>query len=464
MRNVSEIIERVAITDIADEGKAVARYEGVVMFVSGAVPGDVADVRIIKKKKNFLEGRVERIVNPSEYRTLPFCRHFGVCGGCKWQHLLYDAQLKFKQKHVEDCLMRIAGIDTKEILRPIIKSGKQKFYRNKLEFTFSNLRFFTDADVLGEEKEVRGLGFHIPGRFDKVLDIEECFLQREPSNRIRNEIREYALKNDYEFFDLRKQTGFLRNMIVRTTPDELMLIVVFHYEDEQKRIALLDHIVSCFPDITSLMYVINPKRNDIITDLKIELYKGKPFLTEKMEELNFKVSPVSFYQTNSDQAYELYKTVREYAGLTGHETVYDLYTGTGSIANFLASKAKKIIGIEYVKSAVEDASENSTINKIENTSFFSGEIEKVLNDGFVSVNGRPEVVVTDPPRSGMHKDVVKQILKVEPSRIVYVSCNPSTQARDIELLQEKYTVVQSQPVDMFPHTQHVENVALLIEK
>jgi 23S rRNA (uracil1939-C5)-methyltransferase len=456
-----EIIENLVITDIADEGKAIARYNDMVVFVSGAVPGDIADIKITKRKRNFMEGKVERIVKDSEFRVLPFCKHFGICGGCKWQHLSYDAQLHFKQKHVEDCLQRIAGIETTGVLLPILKCADQQFYRNKLEYTFTDRRYLTAEDDFDAPKQLNGLGFHIPGRFDKVLDIEECYLQREPSNAIRLEIKKYALKNNLEFFDLRKQNGFLRNIIIRTTNDEVMLTIVFHYEEETKRIALLDHISSAFPEITSLMYVINPKRNDVISDLKVELYSGNPHIIEKMEDLNFKVSPVSFYQTNSLQAYELYKTVREYAGLKGTETIYDLYTGTGSIANFISRKAEKVIGIEYIESAVSDAKENSIINNINNTSFFSGDMVKVLNDQFVETHGKPDVIITDPPRNGMHKDVVLQLLKILPERIVYVSCNPSTQARDIELLKERYDTIKSQPVDMFPHTQHVENVVLL---
>ncbi|HNW96793.1 MAG TPA: 23S rRNA (uracil(1939)-C(5))-methyltransferase RlmD [Bacteroidales bacterium] len=461
MNERNEIIEGLEILDIADEGKAVARHNDMVVFVSGAVPGDIADVKITKRKRNFLEGKIEKLIKSSDNRTQPFCKHFGICGGCKWQHLSYEAQLNFKQKHVVDCIQRIAGINPDGIMHPILKCNEQKYYRNKLEFTFSDRRFLTDEDDFDAPKELNGLGFHVPGRFDKVLDINECFLQRHPSNAIRNEIRIFALKNNYEFFGLRKQNGFLRNIIIRTTQSELMLIIVFHHEDNEKRIALLDHISSAFPGITSLMYVINPKRNDIITDLEIMLYKGNPFITEHMEDLVFKVSPVSFFQTNSNQAYELYKMVREYAGLTGNETVYDLYTGTGTIANFIAGKSKKVIGIEYVQSAVEDAKENSKINGISNTDFFAGDMVKVLNDDFIKLHGAPDVVITDPPRMGMHKDVVMQLLKILPQRIVYVSCNPSTQARDIEILKEKYDLVKFCPVDMFPHTQHVENVTLL---
>ncbi|MFH0867521.1 MAG: 23S rRNA (uracil(1939)-C(5))-methyltransferase RlmD [Bacteroidota bacterium] len=461
LKKNNEILEGVEIIDIADEGKAVGRKNDMVVFVSGAVPGDIVDVKITKRKRSFIEGKVEKIIKPSTYRVKPFCKHFGICGGCKWQHLSYDTQLHFKQKHVEDCLSRIAGIETTGILMPILKCDEQQLYRNKLEYTFSNRRFLTHEDDFDTPKQLNGLGFHIPGRFDKVLDIEECFLQREPSNEIRLEIKKFALLNNHEFFNLRSQTGFLRNIIIRTTTDEVMLIVVFYYEDKTKRMALLDHISSVFPEITSLMYVINSKRNDVISDLSIELYKGNPYITETMEYLNFRVSPVSFYQTNPLQAYELFKTVREFAGLTGNETVYDLYTGTGSIANFVSRRAEKVVGIENIESAVNDARRNSAINNIKNTSFFSGDMVKVLNDEFVETNGRPDIVIADPPRSGMHKDVVFALMNILPGRIVYVSCNPSTQARDVEILKEKYHLVKSQAVDMFPHTQHVENVALL---
>jgi 23S rRNA (uracil1939-C5)-methyltransferase len=455
------IIKNLEITDLADEGKAVGRHEGLVVFVSGAVPGDIADVRVIKKKKNFLEGKIENMIKPSDDRRQPFCRHFGICGGCKWQHLDYKAQLFFKQKQVEDSFNHIAGLDTAGIVLPILGCDSPQYYRNKLEFTFSDRRFLTDEDDFDAPKELNGLGFHIPRRFDKVLDIHECYLQRTPSNAIRNEIRKFALENKLEFFNLRLQQGFLRNVIIRSTRDEIMLIVIFFHEDEIMRKALLDHISSTFPEITSLMYVINPKKNDTITDLKVELYKGNPFIIERMEELSFKVSPVSFFQTNSEQALRLYRTVREYAGLNGTETVYDLYTGTGSIANFIAEKSGRVIGIEFVDSAIADARENSERNGIMNTSFYAGDMMKILNDAFVQTHGRPDLVISDPPRAGMHNDVIIQLLKILPEKIVYVSCNPSTQARDIGLLKDQYHLVKSQPVDMFPHTQHVENVALL---
>lgn len=464
MKEGHEVIENIEIIDIADEGKSLGRYNDIVVFVRGAVPGDVVDVKVMKRKRSFIEGKVLRIVHPSEFRTEPFCKHFGICGGCKWQNLSYQAQLQFKQKHVDDCLRRIAGVETEGVVLPILGCADQKYYRNKLEFTFSDRRFLTDEDDFEAPKELNGLGFHIPGRFDKVLDIHECFLQREPSNAIRNEIRNFALGKNYDFFNLRQQEGFLRNMIVRSTQKEIMLIVVFHYEDAEKRKAILDHISECFPEINSLMYVVNPKRNDIITDLDILLYKGKPFLTDVMENLNFKVSPVSFFQTNTSQAYELYKVVRDFATLSASETVYDLYTGTGTIANFIASGARKVVGIEFIQSAVDDAIENSVINNITNTSFYAGDMVKVLNDEFILANGTPDVVITDPPRNGMHKDVVMQILKIKPRRIVYVSCNPSTQSRDIELMKDCYELTKAQAVDMFPHTQHIENVALLERK
>jgi 23S rRNA (uracil1939-C5)-methyltransferase len=461
------IIEQLEIIDIADEGKSVAKYGELVVFVTGAVPGDIVDVRVTKSKRNFIEARVVNIRKPSVDRILPFCKHFGTCGGCKWQYLSYEKQLEYKQKQVNDCLQRIAKINTDGILLPVKASANTTFYRNKLEYTFSCYRWLTDEDMKFPEdgRNMNALGFHIPGKFDKVLDIENCYLQGEPSNKIRLLIREFALKNDLAFFDLRKQTGFLRNIIIRTTlSGEVMVIVSFFHDDDIWRNALLDHISVTFPEITSLMYVINDKCNDVITDLEIQCYKGNSYIIETMGKLKFKIGPVSFFQTNSLQAFELYKVVADFAALKGNEIVYDLYTGTGTIANFIASSTKKVIGVEYVKSAVDDAFENSKLNGITNTVFYAGDLAKVLNATFVNENGKPDLIITDPPRTGMHKDVVMQLLSICPEKIVYVSCNPATQARDLEILSEKYTLVKAQPIDMFPQTQHIENVALLLRK
>jgi 23S rRNA (uracil1939-C5)-methyltransferase len=467
MKKQYGILEGLEMIDIADEGKSVARYQDLVVFVTGAVPGDIADVRIYKAKRKFLEGKAVHFHKFSEDRTEPFCQHFGICGGCKWQYLNYEKQLFYKQKHVQDCLERIAKINCSEILLPILPSEKTRYYRNKLEYTFSCYRWLTDDDMqmTSDGRNMNALGFHIPGKFDKVLDIEKCYLQEEPTNAIRNGLKEFALKNDFTFFDLRKQQGFLRNIIVRnTSTSELMVIVSFFYENEEWRNLVMEYLALSFPQITSLMFVINPKCNDTISDLEIKCYKGNPFITEQMGNLKFKIGPVSFFQTNSNQAYELYRIVSDFAGLKGNEIVYDLYTGTGTIANFIAASAKKVVGIEYIKSAIDDAFENSHVNGISNTIFYDGDIAKILNAEFVDKNGKPDVVITDPPRNGMHKDVVMQLLEILPEKIVYVSCNPSTQARDIEMLAEKYSLIKSQPVDMFPHTQHVENVILLMRK
>ncbi len=464
MKNKSFLLENIEIIDIADEGKAVGRHNDMVVFVDGAIPGDIVDVMVRRKKKRYMEGYVASVKKYSEYRKDAFCKHFGLCGGCKWQNLSYDQQLLFKQKQVADCLKRIAGIDTSELLLPIVPSENIKFYRNKLEFTFSSRRWFTQEEGIFADgsKESLGLGFHIPGRFDKVLDVSECWLQPEPSNKIRNAVKKHALDNDLAFFDLRSHEGFLRTMIVRSSLNgTLMVIVVFAYEDEEKRVKLLEFLKADFPEITSLLYVINEKRNDVITDLEIQCFHGVPYITEEMEGVAFEIGPVSFYQTNPKQAYVLYKIAREFADFSGNEIVYDLYTGTGTIANFIARNVAKVVGVEYVESAVADAQKNAEHNNITNTFFFAGDMAKVLNDDFVAANGKPDVIICDPPRAGMHEDVVAQLLKINPSKIIYVSCNPATQARDILLLSEKYKLIKSQPVDMFPHTSHVENIALL---
>jgi 23S rRNA (uracil1939-C5)-methyltransferase len=467
MKNKTFSLENLEIIDIADEGKSVARHNDMVVFVEGAVPGDIVDVCIKRKRKNYMEGFVTSVKKYSELRETPFCKHFGLCGGCKWQNLSYSQQLFFKQKQVSDCLKRIAGIDTQDIVLQIIPSENVKFYRNKLEFTFSSRRWFTKEEEFFPDgsKESFGLGFHIPGRFDKVLDIQECWLQPEPSNKIRNAVKKYALDNDLTFFDLRTHEGFLRTMIIRSSLNgSLMVIVSFAYEDEIQRVNLLEFLKVNFPEITSLMYVVNEKRNDVITDLEIQCYSGSPYITEEMEGLTFEIGPVSFYQTNPKQAYTLYSVAKEFAELTGNEIVYDLYTGTGTIANFIAHNAAKVVGVEYVESAISDAFKNSSRNNLTNTVFYAGDLAKVLNDEFVAANGTPDIIITDPPRAGMHADVIEQILKINPEKIVYVSCNPATQARDIQLLSEKYSLIKSQPVDMFPHTSHVENVVLLKRK
>ncbi len=460
------VLEKVKITDIGAEGNAVARVDNLVVFVPMLIPGDVVDIRVVRKRKKFLEGKVLRFHEYSPDRIAPRCSHFGVCGGCKWQHLPYDKQLVYKEKQVRDSLTRIGKIELSHV-NPIIGSSEEFLYRNKLEFTFSDKRWLTteevaSGEVIGKENAV---GFHIPGLFDKVLDITECHLQPEPSNAIRNKVREYAIKNGLSFFDLKEQSGFLRTLLVRNTlSGDVMVIVVFFHEDVEKREGLLDFLATEFPRITSLMYVINSKKNDSLNDQLPVLYKGNDHLVEEMEGLKFRIGPKSFYQTNTRQALQLYTVARDFAGLTGSETVYDLYTGTGTIAIFVARMAGKVIGVEYVDEAVKDAVVNSEINNIKNTSFFSGDMKDILSGSFFEKNGRPDVIITDPPRAGMHEDVVKIIERAAPSKIVYVSCNPATQARDILLLSESYEVTRVQPVDMFPHTHHVENVVLLEKK
>ncbi len=457
------ILENVLIESVAAEGKALARVDGTVLFVPFAVPGDVVDVKVTKKKKNYMEGFILRIVTPSEHRIEPFCSHFGICGGCKWQPLPYQMQLQAKQQQVYDQLVRIGHLDVPEI-SPIIPSGKTEYYRNKLEFTFSRRRWiFSDEDPDSmSEAERCGLGFHVGKFFDKVLDIKQCYLQKDPSDRIRLFIKEYALGHGLEFFDIREHTGFLRNMFIRTAEDgSVMLIVCFYHEDAGARCALLDAVSAEFPQITSLYYVINGKANDSIADQECVLYKGEEAIYEYMEGLKFKIGPKSFYQTNTEQAYRLYGVAREYAALTGHETVYDLYTGTGTIAQFVSSKARKVIGIEYVPEAIADAKENARANGITNCDFYAGDMKDILTDGFVEAHGKPDVVILDPPRAGIHPDVAEVILNAEPARIVYVSCNPASQARDLAILSGKYSITAVQPVDMFPHTHHVENVVRL---
>jgi 23S rRNA (uracil1939-C5)-methyltransferase len=456
-------LEKVLITDIGAEGNALARVDNLVVFVPMLIPGDIVDIKVIRKRKKYLEGRVVKFHQYSPDRIEPRCIHFGICGGCKWQHLPYNLQLKYKEKQVRDNLIRIGKIDIPEI-NPIIGSSVIFLYRNKLEYTFSDKRWLTKEEVASGamfEKE-DALGFHIPGLFDKVLDIEECHLQPDPSNSIRNTVRQYSRENNLQFFNLREQKGFLRNIIIRNSLDgKVMVIVVFFHDDIEKRNGLLDFLASEFPQVNSLMYVINSKKNDSLNDQEPILYKGEDHLVEEMDGLKFRIGPKSFYQTNTRQALELYHTVRDFAELTGKEIVYDLYSGTGTIANYISALAGKVIGIEYVDEAVKDAIINSEINGISNTHFFAGDMKYVLSEAFFASNGKPDVIITDPPRAGMHADVIKIIANAGPDRIVYVSCNPSTQSRDIQLLSDDYHVERVQPVDMFPHTHHVENVVLL---
>jgi len=464
-RRISEaerFVSDVRITDIAEEGRGVARQDDRVLFIERGVPGDVADVELFRKKKNFAEGRMMALKRPSEHRTEPFCAHFGICGGCKWQHMAYPAQLRFKQQAVENALKRLGNIDTSP-MECILPSARTEYYRNKLEFTFSNKRWLTSLDEDVRPENRNALGFHVPGRFDKILDIAHCHLQQDPSNAVRNHVRNFAIARGISFYDIRAHTGALRNLIVRTSSTgEVMFIVVFAYPEPGQVDVLMAEIAARFPAVTSLLYVINQKRNDTIADQDVHLYAGRDFICEEMEGLKFKIGPKSFYQTNSAQAYELYKTIREFAGLQGTERVYDLYTGAGTIANFIARAAREVIGVEYVPSAIADAKINSEINGIANTKFFAGDMRDVLTQNFVRLHGKPDVVVTDPPRAGMHGDVVRRLLEMEAEKVVYVSCNAATQARDLALLGEKYRVARIRPVDMFPHTQHVENVVLLM--
>ena len=470
------LLEGVTIEAVAAEGKCLFHWNDLVVFVPFCVPGDVCDIQIRRKKHSFAEGEVVRFIEFSKVRATPFCRHFGVCGGCKWQNLPYEEQLKFKQQQVYDQLHRIGKVELPEF-RPILGSVKTQEYRNKLDFGCANKRYLTKQEIesLPKEesmslKDVPAIGFHITGAFDKILPIEKCWLMDDLHNRIRNEIRDYAVEYGLTFFDLRAQTGLLRDVIIRNSATgEWMVIVQFHLEtgdswkseDGQKALALMQHIADTFPQITSLLYLDNQKCNDTIGDQDILIFKGKDHIYETMEDLKFKVGPKSFYQTNTEQAYHLYSVAREFAGLTGQELVYDLYPGTGTIANFVAKKARKVIGIEYVPEAIEDAKINSEVNHIDNTLFYAGDMKDILTDDFIQSHGRPDVIITDPPRAGMHPDVVKTILRAAPKRIVYVSCNPATQARDLQDLDAQYKVTAVQPVDMFPHTPHVENVVLL---
>ena len=457
------LLEKVTITDIGAEGNALARVNNLVVFVPMLIPGDVVDIKVIKKRKKYLEGRVTNFHEYSPDRIKPRCIHFGVCGGCKWQHLPYKLQLHYKEKQVKDNLTRIGKTEL-PVINPIIGSEEIYMYRNKLEYTFSHKRWLTKEEVISDTKFEKedALGFHIPGLFDKVLDIKECHLQPDPSNSIRNAVRQYAHDKDLQFFDLREQKGFLRNIVIRNSLEgNVMVIVVFFHEDVEQRTGLLDFLDSQFPQITSLMYVINSKRNDSLNDQNPVLYKGEDHLFEEMDGLKFRIGPKSFYQTNTRQALVLYRVAREFAELSGNEVVYDLYTGTGTIANFISAYAKRVIGIEYVDEAVQDAKINSEINNLHNTSFIAGDMKDILTESFFTLYGKPDVIITDPPRAGMHEEVIKIIAGAAADRIVYISCNPSTQSRDIQLFSSNYYVAAVQPVDMFPHTHHVENVVLL---
>ncbi len=460
------LLENVTITAVAAEGKALARVDDKVVFVPFVVPGDVVDLQVKRKKNSYMEAVAVAVHKESPLRATPFCEHYGVCGGCKWQCLKYEEQLKAKQQQVVDNLVRIGKVELPEI-SPIMGSEKIQCYRNKLEFGFSDKRWLTEEEVNDDVKyeQMNAVGFHITGAFDKILDINKCWLMDDICNRIRNDIREYAFNNGLVFYNLRNNTGLLRSMMIRNSnTGELMLLVQFRIENEDERKQaedMMQHIADTFPEITSLLYVDNHKCNDTFGDQEVVVFKGEDHIYEEMEGLRFKVGPKSFYQTNTEQAYSLYKVARSFAGLTGNELVYDLYTGTGTIANFVARHAKKVIGIEYVPEAIEDAKVNSRINGIDNTLFYAGDMKDILNRDFIEEHGCPDVIITDPPRAGMHQDVIDTILFAAPKRIVYVSCNPATQARDLMLLDGEYKVVAVQPVDMFPHTQHVENVVLL---
>lgn len=466
------IMEKVTVLDAVAEGKTLAKVDDLVIFLSNAVPGDVVDIQVTKKKRNYVEGKAIKFHTYSDKRVEPFCEHFGTCGGCKWQFLSYEDQLGYKAKQVRDNLERLAKIELPEF-EPILGAPKTTYYRNKLEYTFSNKRWFTE-DEIAEENELdqNGLGFHVPGRFDKVLDINHCYLQADPSNQIRLAVKAYALANQLTFFDIRDQHGLLRNLIIRTSSTgELMVIVVFFQEEKENRIGLMQHLADKFPEITSLLYVINGKANDTIGDQEVITFKGNDHMLEAMtdfqdpsKKIQFKVGPKSFYQTNSEQAENLYQITAKFADIQPNQTVYDLYTGTGTIANYIAKSAKKVVGVEYVPEAIEDAKHNSALNGIANTAFYAGDMKDVLTADFVAENGSADVIITDPPRAGMHPSVIERMLEMNPERIVYVSCNPATQARDLQALDIKYKVVKVQAVDMFPHTHHIENVVLLERK
>ncbi|MDO7541603.1 MAG: 23S rRNA (uracil(1939)-C(5))-methyltransferase RlmD [Flavobacteriales bacterium] len=462
-RSKNQLFEGVKVVDTASKGKTVAKTdEGAIIFLNSGVPGDVVDISTYKKRKGFYEGNIVKFHTLSEHRTEPVCEHFGVCGGCKWQHMKYDAQLIFKQKEVAENLKRIGKLDLPE-LKPILAVENPYWYRNKMEFSFSNQRWLTKEEVdSGIEINRNALGFHKPGMWDKIVDVDKCHLQADPSNAIRNFVRLYAHKNELTFFDPKNQVGFLRSLMIRTTStDEVMIVLQIFHKEDAILFPLLDAVATEFPYLTSIQYVINGKANDTIYDQEIVCYKGQDFITEVMEDLQFKITAKSFYQTNSLQAYELYKVVRELADLKGDELVYDLYTGTGTIAQFVAQNALKVVGVDVVPDSIEAAKTNAIHNKIDNVFFETGDMKDIFTEDFITRHGKASVVITDPPRDGMHKDVVQQLLYLSPERIVYVSCNSATQARDLSLMKEKYRVIASQAVDMFPQTHHVENVVLL---
>ncbi len=464
-KNTDKVVfHQIKVLDAGAKGVSVAKApDGKVVFIPNVVPGDVVDVQTLKKRKAYYEGKAVKFHEFSEHRTEPICEHFGVCGGCKWQNMKYSQQLYYKQNEVQNHLQRIGKIELPEF-EPILGSEKQFFYRNKMEFSFSNSRWLTEKEIESTEDlgNRNALGFHIPKMWDKILDINKCHLQEDPSNAIRNEIKAFANANELTFFNPRAHEGLLRTLMIRTaSTGEIMVLIQFFEDDKANRELILDHVYEKFPQITSLQYVVNNKANDTLYDTNIKLYKGRDYILEEMEGLKFSINAKSFYQTNSDQAYELYKITRDFAGLTGNEIVYDLYTGTGTIAQFVSKKAKKVIGVESVPEAIKDAKLNAERNEITNCEFFVGDMKVVFNDAFIAQNGHPDVIITDPPRDGMHKDVIEQIMKIAPEKVVYVSCNSATQARDLALMDEKYKVTRVRPVDMFPQTHHVENVVLL---
>ena len=456
-------IENIEILNTASKGKSVAKHNGRVIFVKGGVPGDICDITVFKRRKKFWEAKIEKIIKKSRYRIKPKCTHFGTCGGCKWQNMHYEAQLEFKQNQVLDNFSKIGGV-TIEKFNDILGSDKIYNYRNKMEFTFSNKRWLKEDEIKNDENIIdkNALGFHVPGMFDKVIDLKKCFLQENPSNKIRNSVKEFALENNLSFFDIRNQKGFLRNLMIRNTNiGELMVLVQFYYEDKKKIDLLMNFIKESFKEINSLLYTVNEKANNTIYDQKIICFYGRKYITEKIGDLSFKIGPKSFFQTNSDQAEVLYKSAKKLADITKNDTVYDLYTGTGTIAQFIASNAKKVIGIDSVPEAIEAANLSAIDNNISNCMFFAGDMKNMFSDNFIQKNGKPDIIITDPPRDGMHKKVIEQLLKIMCRRIVYISCNPATQARDIALLKEKYEISNMQTVDMFPHTHHVENILVL---
>lgn len=463
-RNKKQVFTKVEVIDAGAKGKTIAKApDGKVIFLSNAIPGDVVDVQTFKKRKAYYEGKATTFHTLSKKRTEPVCEHFGTCGGCKWQNMAYEHQLFYKQKEVTNNLTRIGHIELPEVT-PILGSANEYFYRNKMEFSFSDSRWLTLKEIQSDKDlgDKNALGFHIPGMWDKILDVKKCHLQADPSNAIRNAVKAFAIEHNFEFFNTRNQEGLLRTLMIRTSSTgDIMVVIQFFKDDKEKRELLMNHLATTFPEITSLQYIINEKANDTIYDQEVICYKGEDHIFEEMEGLKFKINAKSFYQTNSDQAYELYKIARDFAGLTGNELVYDLYTGTGTIAQFVAKQAKKVIGVEAVPDAITAAKENAQLNGIDNVEFYVGDMKNVFNDSFIKTHGQPEVIITDPPRDGMHKDVVNQILNISPEKIVYVSCNSATQARDLALMDAVYKVTKTQAVDMFPQTHHVENVVLL---